>query len=201
MIAKEPTPNFSAPPSKTVSPIKLAHVVLRTPQMSKMVAFYTTFLGARVVFGSDSATFLTYDEEHHRVALIGMPELQPKDLKTAGLEHFSFTFSTLSDLFMAYRQRKAAGIKPVWCINHGPMISLYYRDPDGNMIETQVDTFDTAEETNEYIATEEFAKNPFGVDIDPEEFIARLEAGEDERELAKRPDIGARELPDLDAMW
>ena len=36
---------------------------------------------------------------------------------------------------------KAAGILPYWCINHGPTTSLYYKDPDGNVIElfTQID--------------------------------------------------------------
>ena len=39
-----------------------------------------------------------------------------------------------------------------------------------------------------------YAENPFGVDFDPEELIERLEAGEDEKEIKKRPEIGPRGL-------
>lgn len=58
------------------------------------------------------------------------------------LQQVAFTFDTLPELFLAYRQRKAKGMLPVWCINHCMTISLYYRDPDGNMLETQYDTMD-----------------------------------------------------------
>ena len=33
---------------------------------------------------------------------------------------------------------------PVRTINHGPTVSMYYKDPDGNQVELQVDVFDKA---------------------------------------------------------
>jgi hypothetical protein len=40
-----------------------------------------------------------------------------------------------------------------------------------------------------------FAENPIGVDFDPEDFITRLQNGEKEEALMKRPEIGPRGLP------
>ena len=84
------------------------------------------------------------------------------------------------------------GLPPIWCVNHGPTTSIYYKDPDGNVLETQVDNFDTAEEANGFMATEESARNPIGTDFDPEVLIERLRAGEDERGLKRSVECGPR---------
>ena len=93
---------------------------------------------------------------------------------------------------MSYRQRKNKGILPFWCINHGLTISLYYKDPDGNVLETQYDVFTENGAANAYMATPGFSKNPIGADFDPEEFIKRIESGESRDSLVTRPDIGVR---------
>ena len=196
-----PPTDFSTPPSpKVLSPSTLAHVVLRTANITTMTDFYTTFLGGHVAHSNPTLSFITYDHEHHRIALIGVPSTTPKIPTSCGLEHIAFTFDTLADLLLAYRQRLAKNIKPVWCVNHGPTTSLYYKDPDGNMLETQVDNFDRAEEASEFMEGPLFAENPIGTDFDPEEMIGRLEKGEDEAGLKRRVEIGARGLPDLGAM-
>ncbi|OJD28863.1 glyoxalase bleomycin resistance protein dioxygenase protein [Diplodia corticola] len=186
--------------TKVISPIRLAHVVLRTrpESFANMVAFYKAFLGAETSHQNDFISFMTYDEEHHRIAIVAMPDIGPKDAKTAGLEHIAFTFSTVHDLLTAYTQRKALGIAPVWCVNHGPTLSIYYRDPDGNHIETQVDVFDTPDETNAYMLDPAFAENPIGVDFDPDETIRKLGSGEASvRDVLTRPNVGKRDLSDV----
>ncbi|CAJ2499688.1 Uu.00g025410.m01.CDS01 [Anthostomella pinea] len=177
---------------KVLSPASLAHVVLRTPNFKPMVAFHKAFLGAHASHETETLAFLTYDEEHHRVAIIAFTGCGEKVRNTAGLEHIAFTFKNLLDLTTAYSQRKARGMLPVWNVNHGPTTSIYYQDPDGNMLETQVDNFDTAEGANDYMSGGAFAENPFGVDFDPEDMIRRLQSGEPEVELKKRPNIGPR---------
>ncbi|KAH8781143.1 Glyoxalase/Bleomycin resistance protein/Dihydroxybiphenyl dioxygenase [Diaporthe sp. PMI_573] len=177
---------------KVLSPAALVHVVLQTSQYEPMVAFYKAFLGAHATYENDHLAFLTYDEEHHRVAIVHMPSAKPKDPTSAGMAHMAFAFNTLKDLLLAYRQRKARGILPIWATNHGPTTSMYYQDPDGNQIETQVDNFENVEETTAYMNTPEFAENPIGVDFDPEDLIRRVENGEDEGSLKKRPRIGRR---------
>lgn len=105
----------------------------------------------------------------------------------------AFGFASLDDLALAYRQRKARGITPSWCVNHGITMSIYYSDPDGNMVETQVDSFDSNEEATAYMLSEEFKENPVGTEVDPEELVRRLQAGEDRAEIRKRdgPRAGA----------
>ncbi|KAI0106883.1 Glyoxalase/Bleomycin resistance protein/Dihydroxybiphenyl dioxygenase [Daldinia grandis] len=179
-------------PGKVLSPDHLAHVVLRTGRFKPVVEFYKVFLGARVVSENESLAFLTYDSEHHRVAIVSIPGLGDKIRLSAGLDHMAFTFKTLNDLTTAYLQRKAHGILPVWCVNHGPTTSIYYQDPDGNILETQVDNFDTVEESTNFMIGPEFVENPIGVDFDPEDLIRRLKSGEPESEIKRRPNIGSR---------
>ncbi|KAL5356330.1 Glyoxalase/Bleomycin resistance protein/Dihydroxybiphenyl dioxygenase [Aspergillus floccosus] len=193
-------PDFNAPAFKVLSPSALAHLVLRTPNLKAMEDFYVTFLGGRVAHRNDVLSFITYDEEHHRIALFALPEKSPKVPSSYGLEHVAFSFSNLADLMLSYRQRKSRRISPIWCVNHGPTTSIYYKDPDSNVLETQVDNFDTSEAANEFMSSVEFSNNPIGTDFDPEEMIGRLEAGEDERALMKRKEIGPRAPPELDSV-
>jgi catechol-2,3-dioxygenase len=179
---------------KVKSPSMLAHVVLRTNNFKAMVDYYKTFLGAEASYENETLSFLRYDEEHHRIAIIGLPDIPPKVVGSAGLDHTAFTFDTLNDLVLAYRQRKALGILPSRCINHGPTTSMYYTDPDGNRIETQVDNFDTVEEASEFMAGEAFAQNPIGTDFDPEDLIRRLESGESHRSIKNRIESGPRTI-------
>lgn len=189
--------DFDAPATVVVSPSKLAHVVLRTNNFQNMVAYYKDFLGAQAIYENDFLAFLTYDEEHHRIAIAAVPGTKAKDKETCGLEHIAFTFNTLSELLLSYRQRKQKAIMPLWPVNHGPTTSIYYRDPDGNMIETQVDNFDDPEAATEFMKSKWFQENPIGTDFDPEDYIRRLSLGESEVELKKRVEIGPRGLPEF----
>ncbi|KKY38181.1 putative glyoxalase bleomycin resistance protein dioxygenase [Diaporthe ampelina] len=130
---------------KVLSPAALAHVVLQTSQYEPMVAFHKAFLGAHATFENASLSFLTYDEEHHRVAILQVPSTKTKDPVSASMAHMAFSFNSLKDLLQAYLQREARGIAPIWTFNHGPTTSMYYQDPDGNKTETQVDNFETVD--------------------------------------------------------
>ncbi|OCK78102.1 putative biphenyl-2,3-diol 1,2-dioxygenase III [Lepidopterella palustris CBS 459.81] len=192
----------SAPATKTArsnvkSPSALAHVVLRTSNYVQMVRFYKDFLGAHASYENDALSFLTYDNEHHRLAICNIPGTGPKAPTSAGLEHLAFSFDSLDDLALTYRQRKALGMCPVWSVNHGPTTSIYYRDPDGNTVETQCDNFDTVEGANAFMSGSEFAENPFGVDFDPEVLCERLARGESSEVIKRRVEIGPRGIETL----
>lgn len=184
--------------SKThlLSPTALCHFVLKTTpeNHARMIDFYLTFLGARITHRNYRIAFMTYDHMDHRLAIVQIPGLKPADPpgSNVGLAHTAFGFDTLSQLAQSYEEKKACGILPVWCVNHGMSTSMYYRDPDGNEAETQVDNFDTPEEGVAFIEGESFAENPIGVDFDPEELVRRVRAGEDDRAIKKRSDIGQR---------
>ena len=156
-----------------------------------MVDWWKKALGAHAVWENDFISFITYDDEHHRIAITGRPGTKPK-AGDAGLAHVAFAYDTLQDLVNSYLQRKAVGIHPSWCVNHGPSTSMYYADPDGNEMETQVDNFDSGEAATEYMNSAAFKENPMGVDFVPEDLIKRLESGEDEAAIKRRPNIGPR---------
>ncbi|CAN8101489.1 unnamed protein product [Discula destructiva] len=182
---------------KVNPPHRLAHVVLRSPNFKRSVAFYKAFLGGHANYENETVSFITYDTEHHRIALLNAPSCGPRNRQSAGLEHMAFGYDTLGDLLLAYRQRKSIGIEPIWCKNHGPTLSLYYQDPDGNQLETLVDVFETAEEGAAFMASEEFLENPIGVLVDPEELVTRFKGGEPVESILKRERIGPQTFDNL----
>ena len=165
------------------SPSKLAHIVLQTNRIGEMQQWYCEVLEARVIHDASPAiSFITYDEEHHRIAFLNPGPLAEREPglggpiaagREAGLHHVAFTFANLGELLENYQRLKAAGIAPYWCINHGPTTSMYYRDPDKNQVELQIDNFDTVEEGRRYMESPAFRKNPIGVEFDPEALCAR----------------------------
>ena len=182
----------AAQQSGIVSPHRMAHFVLRTSRMTELVEWYKLVLNASTAFANDEIAFIAYDDEHHRVAFINIPSLAAQPAGTVGLHHVAFTYETLSGLLGNYERLRDMGIKPAWCVNHGPTTSMYYQDPDGNQIECQVDNYDTVEEAGEFFFTPEFATNTIGTDYDPEELLRRVRAGENESELKLRPASGPR---------
>ena len=129
------------PATEPISPAKFAHFVLRTGQFDRMAEWYRTVLAARIVFRDERLCFLSYDDEHHRLALIHVPGLAPRDPESAGTDHVAYAYRDLGDLLATYRRLRAHGILPHWPINHGVTTSLYYRDPDNNRVELQIDNF------------------------------------------------------------
>ena len=181
-----------------ISPRKLAHVVLRTrSNIDAMVQWYCVVLGAQIVFNAGGRlVFLSYDDEHHRIAIAASPDLTERPPRTAGLDHIAFTYDDIDALLTTYERLKHEGILPFVCINHGPTTSLYYNDPDHNRIELQVDNFaDMTEATA--LMQEQFSINPVGAEFDPDELLARLRSGADPAELVRptrKPSAPTREL-------
>jgi catechol-2,3-dioxygenase len=169
------------------SPSKLSHLVLQTNRRPQMVEWYCKVLGAQVLHENKFICFISYDDEHHRVAFIDpgpLADKAPAEGKTAraggevGLHHVAFTMGSLDDLADQYIHLKELGIAPHRCVNHGVTTSMYYYDPDRNQVELLVDNFETAIEGQNYMrgrsATD---KNPVGIDFDPEELVKKVREG------------------------
>ena len=172
--------------AEPVRPTKFAHAVFKTTRLEEMTRWWCTLLGAHVAFGNPFVAFLTYDDEHHRIALVNDPSLAAREDRRAGLEHIAYTYGNLGDLLGTYERLKAGGVVPYWCINHGPTTSLYYRDPDGNQVELQVDNFPDAAALHAFFRSGSFAENPIGVVFDPERLLARFRRGDPVEELVKQ---------------
>jgi catechol 2,3-dioxygenase-like lactoylglutathione lyase family enzyme len=172
-----------------LKPQKLAHVVRRTSRFDDMVRWYCTVLGAEVVHSDGTLAFLTYDDEHHRLAMVETPAADaPRG--APGLDHVAYTLNSLGDLLSTYKRLAAKGILPVWPINHGLTTSLYYEDPQGCRVEFQVENFKTPRELRGFMEGPVFAKNPIGVTFDPAKLAARYEAGDPIEELLKQGATG-----------
>jgi catechol-2,3-dioxygenase len=169
------------------SPKKLSHLVLQTNRRDEMREWYCTVLGAELLYENKFIAFISYDDEHHRVAFIDpgpLADKQPSEGKTAraggevGLHHMAFTYGGLDDLADNYLRLKEVGIRPHRCVNHGVTTSMYYYDPDHNQVELLIDNFETAIEGQDYMRRRSAAdKNPVGIDFDPDDLVKRVRAG------------------------
>jgi catechol-2,3-dioxygenase len=169
------------------SPKKLSHIVLQTNRREQMVEWYCTVLGAEILYQNKHIAFISYDDEHHRVAFIDPGPLNdkaPSEGKTAragnevGLHHVAFTFGGLEELADHYEWLKTQGVQPHRCVNHGMTTSMYFYDPDRNQVELLVDNFATAAEGQDYMRRRSAAdKNPVGIDFEPDELVARVRKG------------------------
>ena len=173
---------------KRFPPALFAHFVVRTSNFAAMRAWYQTVLTARIVHDDGRLCFMTYDDEHHRLALVNVPGLQKPAADSWGLNHLAYSYNSLRDLLSTYVRLRDQGIVPFRPINHGPTVSMYYHDPDGTGIELQVDTFPTKQEAQEWFGREAFRENPIGVLFDPEDLLRDFEAGVPEHELLTRPE-------------
>jgi len=183
------SPKQSNEPKTT--PVKISHVVLKSSKYQKAIDWWKEFLGAYTQFESDFITFLTYDEEHHRLAIINAPNAKARSGDVAGVDHFAFGYADLEQFVATYERLKEQGVLPYWCINHGPTTSLYYKDPDGNQVEIQVENFPTLEECAEWFHSEAFRKNPIGVEFDADLLAKRFHEGTPIEELLKQGSVPA----------
>jgi catechol-2,3-dioxygenase len=180
------------------SPRKFAHIVYRTHHLDEMVEWYTKVLQCKVQHRDKSMAFLTYDDEHHRIALVdvgpagedperGQPTRASIHGKSAGFHHVAYTWGTVHELMEVYEQLKSMDILPLAPVRHGITLSLYYADPDGNSMEFQVDVLDV-EAANAFMKGPEFAVNPVGDTFDPEVVLAAIKAGQPLVPLVLRAD-------------
>ena len=174
------------------SPIRISHIVLQTNDPKALQEWYCTVLGGEMVHDAGFISFMSYDDEHHRVAFITPGELEKRAPaengiragRETGLHHIAFTLADLGDLLETYARLKEKGIRPFWCVNHGVTTSMYFRDPDNNQVELLIDNFAAARDGQAYMKSEAFAKNPVGVEYDPDELLARHRAGASAKEPA-----------------
>jgi catechol 2,3-dioxygenase len=179
------------PPHTTAAPT-LHHVSLKTNQLEKMIAWYATVAGFRVMHKFEGGAWLTNDAANHRLGFLCSPRLSddPEKLLRTGMHHAAFEFPTLDELLDTYVRLKDEGIEPHAALDHGMTISLYYADPDGNSVELQADAFGDWKESSKFLATDSFTGNPIGTTFDPDEAVAARDAGADAAEIHRRAYAG-----------
>jgi catechol 2,3-dioxygenase-like lactoylglutathione lyase family enzyme len=181
-------------------PSKLAHVVYMTSRFDEMIDWYESVFDARVQYQNPAFAFLTFDDEHHRFAFANMSVINPSGAAAElaagiGVNHVGYTYASLGDLLETYARLKELGVAPYWRVHHGVTLSLYYRDPDGNRMEFQVDCCASAQEAHAIMSSERFAANPVGVEVDFETLLAEYRSGTPAEALLKQPGGPAAHIP------
>lgn len=166
----------------TTAPSRLSHVVLNSSDPKRLMDWYCEALGGEIIFDSPFFVFMTYDAEHHRVAAMLSAAEPGSKTPGTGLMHTAFGFDTMGELLDHHERIKALGHKPATAVHHGPTVSLYYKDVDGNVVEFFVDALPAAEATA-FMQGPLYAANPVGYEIDPEELVARRAGGAAEADL------------------
>src|ERR1700737_4619420 len=90
------TSSRTLPGDAAIVPKKLAHLVLKTSNYEAMVDWYLKVLNARVALAVPHVSFLTFDDEHHRIAIVRVPRLAKHDPNTCGMDHIAFTYASIS---------------------------------------------------------------------------------------------------------
>ncbi len=177
---------------------KFAHVVFQTSQQNQMRDWYCAVLDGHVVYADQQLCFITFDDEHHRVALLTPPTpLERKSPTAACAHHVAYTFDHLDDLLDRYTLLQEQGISPAVSIAHGVTTSMYYRDPDGNFVEMQIDNFAEPDQATDYMMhSPEYAADSNGPAFDPEAMLAARRAGASVEELTSRAWSLRAALPD-----
>ncbi len=167
----------------------LHHINLKTMRLQEMIEWYTTVVGMQSNFQFPGGAWLTNDEANHRLALLVSSQLSedPDKLMHTGFHHSAFEYPSMGNLLDTYSRLKTLGIEPHACLDHGMTMSFYYEDPDGNSVELQSDNFGDWAQSKEWMRTSpQFAAEPIGMPVDPEQMVAARQAGASFAELHQR---------------
>ncbi len=143
----------------------LHHINLKTTRLQEMIDWYATVVGMSPTYQFPGGVWLTNDAANHRLALLTSSQLSddPDKLAHAGIHHSAFEYATIDDLLDTYMR------------------------PDGNSVELQVDNFGDWDQSSEWMRTSpQFAADPIGTPVDPEQMIAARKAGASFAELHQR---------------
>jgi catechol 2,3-dioxygenase len=177
---------------------KLHHVTMKTSRLDEMIAWYALVIGARVQFRDKMAAWTTNDAANHRIAFLAVPGLSDDADKVRhnGMHHCAFEYDSFADLMASFDRLRQAGVEPAFCLDHGMTISLYYKDPEGNFVELQSDSFSDWNLSSEWMRTSaDFARDPIGTFFDPARVYDAFKSGIDFKALQQTIRGGAY-LPD-----
>ncbi len=186
-----------APGSVTAmpSPREIHHVhVYSDVNRDAMVEFYRWLFGGEITrVNPGGLTFITYDDHDHRVVIIPQDGWGEKPAKPVGVSHLAFAYSSLGELLYVFNRMKERGYTPFRTVNHGNSTSFYYKDPDGNTVETMMDNY-TPRETQGYKRHYQWSEY-FGAmkdgEFDPDKMSALYDAGVADTTLIDREDVRA----------
>lgn len=123
-------------------PVGLSHIVLHTPDIRKLEAFYREALGFRLSdWIGEFMVFLRCNAAHHRLAILPGPP---------ALNHVAFDVSSVDELMRGLARLHEKGVKLSWGPGRhtaGNNTFTYYLTPNGNAVEYTSDLEEVDEAT------------------------------------------------------
>jgi catechol 2,3-dioxygenase len=124
---------------------ELGHVVIKVRDRTRAEAFYEGLLGLTVVARRDEPpmTFFSLGN-HHDFAILAVGDGGPDPAPNGpGLYHVAFRVGdTIEELADAKTYLESQGVPIGMVADHTVTKSVYFADPDGNMVEVYVDVSD-----------------------------------------------------------
>ena len=120
---------------------RLGHVLLNVYDLDRTIEFYSRFLNLHLVERVDDyRAFLSGGEAHHELAIEKVKPDAPRALaESAGLNHIAFEVSDKRSFAQAFETLSQAGLH-VTTSDNLISWSIYFDDPDGNLVEIYLDT-------------------------------------------------------------
>jgi catechol-2,3-dioxygenase len=118
----------------------IGHVLLRVADEAASKRFYREVLGFRIAEEDPEhgGVFMTLGENFHTldIAQHPAPENAPRPRRSQiGLAHIAFQVGSYAALREAYKHLIESGVEIMRATNHVNQRSIYFSDPDGNVLE------------------------------------------------------------------
>jgi len=187
--------------TETIVHPRLQHLSLTTGCVDEMIHWYRVVLGMNLLHYNQNPTaaagenpgivaaWLSNDEVHHRIAILGIPGLtaDPERPRHPRVQHFGFEYASIDDLLGTWARLADADILPVMTVDEGLQTAFYYFDPDRNCVELNTNNYGNNLTATEHLQhSPEFAGRPLGQQVDPAQMMRARDAGATPWDLHKR---------------
>ena len=142
---------------------RVGHIVIRVSDIESGMAFYRDKLGMEVtLYRPGQGVFLSFGSQHHDIALF--QDTADSVHGGLGLVHIAMRIpGDDHDLRTVYDKLKASGVTVDHVTDHGMTHSVYFKDPDGNMLEIYTDVY-SAEKGLEVMRTKPNSREPLDIE-------------------------------------
>jgi catechol-2,3-dioxygenase len=118
----------------------IGHVLVRVLDVERSKKFYSTLLGFEVVEEDPEhgGTFMALEGHAHTLDLFPVrpaPDGEPPTLGRIGVQHVAFRVDSERALHDAYFTLVDHGVEIARAVDHVSQKSIYFHDPDGNLLE------------------------------------------------------------------
>jgi catechol 2,3-dioxygenase-like lactoylglutathione lyase family enzyme len=119
---------------------RLGHVLLRVADLERSRAFYSKLLGFEVMEEDPEhgGLFMALEGQAHTLDLFPAPDAETAPRLApggVGVHHVAFQVDSEDALKDAYFTLREQGVEIVRAVDHVSQKSIYFHDPDGNLLE------------------------------------------------------------------